>query len=189
MFRSAPLLEFRHHHQFSLHHLQLLLQHKDYVSLENMLVLVRKCVLWGTERCSLCSQSLQLLQRCFMKILESENPRKLARLDTQRMSSQAGGIDWSGYESCSPSWSDHDLSPQPRPRRTLQPGPGCWGWKSQGQKQAVAASGTTSCHLHSVPHKRQLLNTDAESGMGQRSKESVELIDAKTDKKSLMLLG
>ena len=69
MFICAPLLEFRHHHQFSLHHLQLLLQHKDCVSLENMLALVRKYVLLGTKRCSLCSQPLQLLQRCFMKIV------------------------------------------------------------------------------------------------------------------------
>ena len=45
------------------------------------------------------------------------------------------------------------------------------GMKVTRTAAAVAAAGIRSCHLHSsVPHK-QLLNTDTESGMGQRSKE------------------
>ena len=61
MLLSAPLLEFRHHHQFSLHHLQLLLQHKNCVSLKNMLALVRKyrepsaAVSAAVSHCNYCS--------------------------------------------------------------------------------------------------------------------------------------
>ena len=172
MFICAPLLEFRHHHQFSLHHLQLWLQHKDCVSLENMLALVRNVCCWelsvavsAVRHCNYCSGASWKLW-----IWESQEIGKVRHREGG-MSSQGDRLVWIWAACCmlalSPQWSDHDQSPRP----ALGSGysQGCWGWKSQGQGQlqAATAAGITSCHLHSVP---DLLNTDTENGMGLRSK-------------------
>ena len=105
----------------------------------------------GTKRCSLCcSQPLQLLQRCFMKTQESENLRKLARLDkTERMSSQ-GDIGLHGWSQNSMLYLHNDLITTiprgPTLRSALQQG------KDAGDESHKDRSSCGSCrHLKLSP--------------------------------------
>ena len=118
----------------------ILITSSSIVAAAQRLCFFRECVgisqkISGPESCSLCcSQPLQLLQRCFMKTQESENLRKLARLDTERMSSQG---DWSAWMNSimlylPMIWSRQFPVVPPFAAPCSQ---GCWGWKSQGQQQ------------------------------------------------------